>query len=94
MSEPSATTGEVETRRCAKCEQATDFRKRLGLYGTVAWHATQHEATCGLPCFGAGISLTAFRTKQFHRSMDECPRCKPLVATVGEQDHPKLPEGN
>ena len=40
------------------------------------WRTEQHDAPCGLPCYGAGVPVRVYKTGQYHDA-GECPRCNP-----------------
>jgi hypothetical protein len=78
-------TGRREVRPCRACAKPLEHRE--GEAHThpddgsapeivTIWTCDPHDAPCGLPCFGAGVSGRVYKSKQFHRSGDDCPRCK------------------
>lgn len=45
--------------------------------GCVPHESTRmHEAPCGLPCMGGGVSGPVFRSGQYH-DKEKCPSCGP-----------------
>jgi hypothetical protein len=43
--------------------------------GLLHWTKSKHDAPCGLPCFRAGVPPKAYRSGEFHRDNNSCPRC-------------------
>lgn len=67
MSEPYAETGRSEQRTCPRCGASVEHRESMGIYGSgPAWHCEPHNAPCGLPCMGGGVSGRAYRSGQVH----------------------------
>lgn len=77
MSDMYASTGMTRTRPCETCGTAVEQRDTVGVWtGDHVWTTERHDAPCGLPCLGGGVSPRAYRERQVHLR-DECPRCTP-----------------
>ena len=83
MSEPFSSTGETRTAPCPKCGAMVTEQHCVGLYGSEQWFRPRHDAPCGLPCFGAGVSPKAYRSGQIHRDAEHCPACDRARAAQG-----------
>lgn len=79
-------TGRSESRPCRCCGRILSYREGEAhkhiesedepLEWVTLWRTEQHEAPCGLPCYGAGVPVRVYRTGQYHNA-GECPRCNP-----------------
>lgn len=71
---------EVEAHEGGAFVEYRDDSAEFGLRGAVEVVVSldRHDAPCGLPCYGGGVSPRVYRTGQVHGSRDACPRCGPL----------------
>jgi hypothetical protein len=84
MSDPLIATGVSRDARCTKCDRTIKERQYRGAFaGAEHWMPEQHDAQCGLPCFGAVVHGKAYRTGAYHRSMAECGNCSPHSTMAG-----------
>ena len=74
MSDPSAATGERKPATCHQCTAVVEQERHIHLSGAESHHLVKHDAPCGLPCFGAGVPVRAYRSGEYHRASG-CPRC-------------------
>lgn len=80
MSDPMLSTSEIRPHTCSVsgCGAATVQRKLVGAFtGGEHWSTDKHDAACGLPCYGAGVPVRAYRAGEYHRDDMECPKCGP-----------------
>ena len=91
--------GEQRSATCKTCGRSVtetwdmalvDFADGTG--GTLGvWRAERHDAPCGLPCLGGGVSMRAMRRDEngvrwVHWSgRYGCPRCAPTPPTEREE---------
>jgi hypothetical protein len=78
MSEPRYNTGSKRSIECEKCGRMVTQSESLGMYGDGPhWMTDQHDASCGRPCWGAGVPAKAYREKQLHGFPDyPCSGCE------------------
>ncbi len=68
-------TGMTRTKKCKGCgEQVKQNRIYIVPPGCVCWVSVEHNAWCGLPCFGAAAPGSAFKTENVH-IRGKCPHC-------------------
>lgn len=77
MSEPMYATGRTRPHTCKACGRTDVHQKQLkGTFrGVERWMTDPHNAPCGLPCWGSSIGAKVYKSGQYHRSVDKCPRC-------------------
>lgn len=66
---------------CTRCGRLLPAVLRTSLFTGASWiQPPVHDAPCGLPCIGGGISLAAYRNQRAHGygEMVNCPRCGAL----------------
>lgn len=75
MSEMFTTTGAERVATCETCGAKTTEQELRGIAGSIVWDTGPHNAPCGLPCLGGGVSVKVYRTGAVHKT-DSCPRCR------------------
>lgn len=92
MSEPYSMTGKTELRRCPRCDSDVEHHEMVGMYGgPVLWDCDEHDAPCGLPCFGGGVSGRVYRSRQVHGLWGAPARHHPATEWDGAWDSPARP---
>lgn len=77
MSDPLVSTGITRTARCRCGTLVTQHECRSAFHGEIHWDTSAHSSPCGLPCLQGGISPATYRSAEWHKDADRCPRCNP-----------------
>lgn len=77
------TTDRTKTQPCSTCGANVVHRENFGAASPTAkprtfWSPKNHDAPCGWPCIGGGVSVVIFRSKKVHgRQCSKCAEVSP-----------------